>query len=154
MTSSNFRTTLLFSILLLLSASVYGQSYKGMDTETYRTQHDSLTMLKINLLSLKEKSHMEIDSLSNHLNDLKEQLQNNLRELYILKYGKQNGSRIFLGQVWIGMTERMLKDSWGDPDKIDKNMEKWGVFTQWYYGNITYFFKNGKLIAWEEENNK
>ncbi len=52
------------------------------------------------------------------------------------------------------MTERMLKDSWGEPDKIDKNMEKWGVFTQWYYGNITYFFKNGKLIAWEEENNK
>ena len=49
------------------------------------------------------------------------------------------------------MTENMLNDSWGKPDKIDVNKEKWGVFSQWYYGNITYFFRDGSMIDWEEK---
>ncbi len=49
------------------------------------------------------------------------------------------------------MTDEMVRDSWGKPDKIDKNVERWGVFTQWYYGNVTFFFRDGKLTEWDEK---
>ena len=49
------------------------------------------------------------------------------------------------------MTEDMLNDSWGKPDRTNKIKKKWGIFTQWYYGDITYFFKNSKLIEWEQK---
>ena len=49
------------------------------------------------------------------------------------------------------MTEKMLKDSWSEPDRKTRNKKKWGLFTQWYYGTITYFFKNGVLTDWEEK---
>ena len=49
------------------------------------------------------------------------------------------------------MTEDMLNDSWGKPDRTNKIKKKWVIFTQWYYGDITYFFKNSKLIEWEQK---
>ncbi len=73
------------------------------------------------------------------------------RELYVLKYGKEIGNRIAYKRIWMGMTDKMVRDGWGEPDKIDRNVEKWGVFEQWFYGNITFFFKDGKLTDWDEE---
>jgi len=49
------------------------------------------------------------------------------------------------------MTDEMVRDGWGDPDRIDRNVEKWEVFEQWNYGNITFFFRDGKLTDWEEQ---
>ncbi len=72
------------------------------------------------------------------------------REYFIKKYGKKIGNRILNGQVWKGMTEEMLRDSYGEPDKIDTNKQKWGVYTQYYYGKQIFFFKNGKLFDWEQ----
>ena len=72
-------------------------------------------------------------------------------QVYIKKYGEENGRKVILGKVWTGMTEDMMKDSWGEPDSITVNNQKWGKYTQWYYGDITYFFKNSKLIDWDQE---
>ena len=71
-------------------------------------------------------------------------------ELIKIKYGKKNGVRVASGMVWKSMTEEMLRDSWGEPDRIDSNKQSYGIFNQWYYGEITYFFRDGKLIDWEE----
>jgi len=35
------------------------------------------------------------------------------RDLYIKKYGQVNGEKVAKGLIWIGMTEAMLLDSWG-----------------------------------------
>ena len=45
-------------------------------------------------------------------------------------------------------------DSWGEPDRVDKNVEAWGTFAQWYYGEVTFFFKDGNLTDWEGEEEK
>jgi hypothetical protein len=71
--------------------------------------------------------------------------------LYKKKFGETNGWRIYNKQVWKGMTDKMLMAGWGSPDKRDKNVEKWGVFQQFYYGEVTFFFKDGKLSDWEEK---
>ena len=83
--------------------------------------------------------------------DLEEKVSSSRTNQLIRKYGKKNGLRVARGQVWKGMSEKMLEDSWGKPDKITKNKEKWGTFTQWYYGDITYFFRDGIMTDWEEK---
>ena len=93
----------------------------------------------------------EIDSLKMLRDSLKRKLQNQLRELYIIRYDEDAGSKVAMGQIWTGMTEEMMRDSWGEPDSITVNDQKWGKYTQWYYGEITYFFKDGKLFEWENK---
>lgn len=141
-------------ILILLGVfylNVSAQSESSINKERYNFLYDSLTVEKERLLIEKETLVFEIDSMKNLLVELEERCKSARSEQLLKKYGREIGKRIVNGQVWKGMSERMLEDSWGKPDKITKNKEKWGTYTQWYYGSITYFFENGKMIDWEEE---
>jgi hypothetical protein len=97
-----------------------------------KTQTDSLKKVSASLTEKIGKANLEIEGF------------------YSKRFGKEYGVRIFNKQIWKGMTELMLKASWGEPDKIEKNIEKWGIFTQLYYGKITFFFRDSKLTDWEE----
>lgn len=135
-------------IFLMLTVSLSAQ--QNIDRAAFDKTNDSLTVLKKKLLSEKEKLKKEIESLVDLNSRLDEELKNCLPQFYIKKYGKELGSRIAAGRVWVGMTEQMLLDSYGKPDKVNRNKEKWGVFAQYYYGKIVFFFRDGKLIEWEE----
>ena len=142
---------LLFLLLVLFSTSLSAQSeIKKMSKERFNFLIDSLSTKNNNLLIEKENLLVEIDSLKSFIEELKPRFESFRVKQLIRKYGKKIGGRIVSGKVWKGMTDKMLKDSWGKPDKITKNKEKWGTFTQWIYGSITYFFKNGKMTDWEE----
>lgn len=103
------------------------------------------------LIKNNNKIKGEIDSLNMVLKNLDVVLKANLKNLYILKYGEEDGIRVSNKQVWTGMTEQMLQDSWGKADTVVANSYKWGLYTQWTYGDITFFFKNGKLFEWEDK---
>lgn len=139
-------------ILLLVSYSfLFGQA--KLNSKDYQSEKDSLLNQNSKLLIEKKSLLKEIDSLKNFSNALEEKINSankEIEELYIKKFGRENGTRVYNKQVWKGMTEKMLLAGWGKPDKIDKNVQKWGTFTQWYYGKITFFFKDGKLIDFEE----
>lgn len=138
--------------LLLVSYSfLFGQA--KLNSKDYQSKKDSLLNQNSKLLIEKKSLLKEIDSLKNFSNALEEKINSankEIEELYIKKFGRENGTRVYNKQVWKGMTEKMLLAGWGKPDKIDKNVQKWGTFTQWYYGKITFFFKDGKLIDFEE----
>ncbi|MEJ5351975.1 MAG: hypothetical protein WHS65_10310 [Melioribacteraceae bacterium] len=138
--------------LLLFSYSfLFGQA--KINFRNYQSEKDSLLNLNSKLLIEKKSLLKEIDSLKNLSNLLEEKINSanrEIEELFIKKFGKENGTRVYNKQVWKGMTEKMLLAGWGKPDKIDKNVQKWGTYTQWYYGKITFFFKDGKLIDFEE----
>lgn len=124
-----------------------------INLETYNTIQDSLQKLKSTLLTNRTILKNEIDSLKNlsfNLDEKIESINKEIEGLFVRKFGKENGVRLFNKQIWKGMTDKMLLVSWGKPDRIDKNIEKWGTFTQWYYGKITFFFRDGKLIDFEE----
>ncbi len=148
----------LLTLPLIFGSLVYGQTNGKMNEKEYDAQTDSLQFLKLSLTKENLQLEKEIDSLKivsenldKKLNNAQSELKKVKQSFYIKKYGQENGNRIFEGKIWKGMTESMLRDSWGKPDKTHQNNYKWGVFTQWYYGDITYFFKNGKLIDWEEK---
>ena len=139
--------------LLIISIPLYSQNHQS--------EKDSLLTLKNSLTTENAKLKSEVDSLTAYLAALDKKLdvnQNELaslkKKLYIKKYGKENASRMALGKIWKGMTIEMLETEWGKPDKTHTDKHPWGVFTQLYYGDITYFFKNSILIDWEEGSKK
>ncbi|MFZ1290952.1 MAG: hypothetical protein WAR79_12725 [Melioribacteraceae bacterium] len=137
--------------LFFICSTIFSQTEIKISKDRYNFLIDSLTTEKSNLQIQKSVLVAQIDSLKESIVKLNENIESARIKQLIKNYGKENGSRIAKGQVWKGMKEKMLEDSWGKPDKITKNREKWGLFTQWYYGEITYFFKNGEMIGWEQK---
>lgn len=121
--------------------------------QTQPVKKDSLQTTKKISKELNEDLRDEINELKKLRDSLQKKLQSELRELYVLRYGQEDGAKVAMGQVWTGMTEEMMLDSWGQPDSITVNNQNWGKYSQWYYGEITYFFKDGKLFEWESEEN-
>jgi len=112
---------------------------------------DSLRKSNQSVQELNKSLRNDIDSLKALRDSLQRKLKTELRGLYISRYGKEAGGKVAMGQIWTGMTEEMMRDSWGEPDSITVNDQKWGKYSQWYYGDITYFFKDGKLFEWENK---
>ena len=142
----------IFAVLFFLFnySFLFAQTQEIINKESYNKLYDSLSIEKSRLLKEKESLASSIDSLKNYLSELEVKWESGRDNQLKRKYGNEIGNRIISGQVWKGMTEKMLEESWGKPEKVTKNKEKWGTFTQFYYGKITYFFKNGILTGWEE----
>jgi cell division protein FtsB len=141
------RTILIFTVLIILiSLTTFAQ----MTEEEYASKKESLTLQKKELTREIETLKTEIDSMHNRIPELEQEVITAYRELYVLKYGKEIGNRISYNRIWKGMTDGMVRDGWGEPDRIEKNIEAWGVFTQWIYGDVIFFFRDGKLTDWEE----
>ncbi len=114
-----------------------------------QTKKDSLSNKTQSIENLNKSLRSDIDSLKHLRDSLQQKLRTELKELYIIEYGEEAGAKVAMGQIWTGMTEEMMRDSWGNPDSITVNKQQWGTYSQWYYGDITYFFKNGELFEWE-----
>lgn len=141
------RTTLIFVVqFIFISFTTFAQ----MTEEEYNSKKESLTFQKKELKREIETLKTEIKSFQNHIPELEQEIITAFRELYVLKYDEEIGQRIASKRIWKGMTDEMVRDGWGEPDKIDRNVEKWGVFEQWNYGNIIFFFRDGNLTNWEE----
>lgn len=141
---------LILMLFVFNSVTVFSQSTNEINNNRFNFLMDSLTIEKNRLVIEKGNLNTEIDSLKNLLVSLDEQCKSARINSLIKKYGREVGLRISNGQIWKGMTDKMLEESWGKPDNITKNKEKWGTFTQWYYGKITYFFRDGIMTGWEE----
>lgn len=138
---------------MISCSSITAQTKNKISGDTYKTKRDSLLAMKNEFVTNRTSLKNEIDNLKKSISSLDDKIQNaeeEIHELYYKKFGKETGKRIINKQIWKGMTEKMLMASWGKPDKVDKNVEKWGAFTQWHYGNASFFFRDGKLTDFEE----
>ncbi|MEX1213312.1 MAG: hypothetical protein WEA36_10745 [Balneolaceae bacterium] len=54
------------------------------------------------------------------------------------KYGKRDGRLVYNDKVWVGMTEEMLLDSWGEPDRKNITESIYGSSEQWIYDRGNY----------------
>ncbi len=80
-----------------------------------------------------------------------EQQLKNRKDTYVKKYGKKWGTIVADKNIQIGMTDKMVLDSWGQPDDINRTVGSWGVHEQWVYGADQYlYFENGKLTGWQD----
>jgi hypothetical protein len=81
------------------------------------------------------------------LKEFREARRNDL----IKKYGQTNGEKVFQKQIWIGMTEAMLVDSWGSPEEINRTVTANLTRKQYVYPGYQYVYvENGKVVAWQD----
>ena len=142
-----YRTTLIFAVLLIfISLATFAQMMK----EEYNSEKETPTLQKKELKKEIETLKTEIKNLQNRIPELEQEIKTAFRELYVLKYDEEIGQRNASKRIWKGMTDKMVRDGWGEPDRININVEKWSRFIQWTYGNIIFFFRDGNLTDWED----
>lgn len=135
-----------------------------------KAQEDSIANIKKALAAeelAKYKKRIEIDEAEQiRINDSiadamlkkikadnKARIENNLqerREKFIKKYGPEIGEKISKRNIWIGMTEEMLIDSWGRPEKVNNTVTRYGTRKQYVYSSSQYVYvENGMVDAWQ-----
>ena len=67
------------------------------------------------------------------------------------KYGLSAANKILDEVIWIGMTENMLLESWGEPEDINTTVTSYVSRKQFVYGSGKYVYVvNGKVDAWQK----
>jgi hypothetical protein len=64
------------------------------------------------------------------------------------KYGTTMGSRLYERKIWKGMNSGMLKDSWGPPQKITREVDGNLIKEEWLYNKTWLYLENNTLIDW------
>jgi len=64
------------------------------------------------------------------------------------KYGTNIATQINAGKIWKGMTAQMVRDSWGDPQKINRSITGNNVKEEWIYRNTWLLIENNTLVDW------
>lgn len=64
------------------------------------------------------------------------------------KYGTSVAARINSGKIWKGMNGEMVRDSWGNPNKINRVINNNTIKEEWTYKSTILYFQNNKLVEW------
>jgi hypothetical protein len=64
------------------------------------------------------------------------------------KYGTSLAARINSGKIWKGMNSEMVKDSWGRPDKINREISGNNIKEEWIYKSTWLYMENNTLVDW------
>lgn len=72
--------------------------------------------------------------------------QESARRLKLIQeYGHTDGINIASGKLWLGMTAKMVLDSWGIPFQIKRTVSNFHISEQWIYSGAYLFLENGVL---------
>jgi hypothetical protein len=95
----------------------------------------------------------KIQATSNEQEDLNQNNQqstnyNDRFSILIQKYGYRTGKAIFEHKIWKGMDNNMVKDSWGKPLQVAREVNSSGTVETWTYRKSWLLIKNGILTEW------
>ena len=64
------------------------------------------------------------------------------------KYGSGVAARLMTGKIWKGMSSEMVRDSWGNPIKINRVISNNRIKEEWIYNNSWLYIENDMLVEW------
>jgi hypothetical protein len=64
------------------------------------------------------------------------------------KYGSTMAVRLAAGKIWKGMNSDMVKDSWGNAERINRVVNNNLIKEEWIYRNTWLYFENNILTDW------
>ena len=70
-------------------------------------------------------------------------------DILIQKYGARTGKAIYEHKIWKGADHNMVKDSWGKPINVSRDMKESGTTEVWSYRKSILTFRDGILVEWE-----
>ena len=130
---------------------IKGTKFKCIDIEL--SPHDVWSMRAI----LENERYGKIEAYFKELSDF------SISDFYtqrhinacIKKYGVKYGKDVAYGQIDIGMTEAMVKDAYGKPNKINYTTYNNFQSEQWVYDYDDYmifvYFKKGRVVGIQEQ---
>jgi len=103
------------------------------------------------IFTAKARQESEIEKIEEQKENERNVKEAQIRKVALIKkYGQANGQRITDGKIWIGMTSKMAKESWGEPDDINRTVNQYNTHEQWVYGSNYLYFENGILTSWQD----
>lgn len=72
----------------------------------------------------------------------------NRYDIMIQKYGARTGKAIYEHKIWKGADHNMVKDSWGKPINVSRDMKNSGTIEIWTYSKSLLTFQDGILVEW------
>jgi len=64
------------------------------------------------------------------------------------KYGSNMAARLLSGKIWKGMNSEMVRDSWGDAQKVNRVISGNIIKEEWIFINTWLYFENNTLVEW------
>ncbi len=64
------------------------------------------------------------------------------------KYGASMAARLNAGKIWKGMNAEMVKDSWGNAERINRSISGNIIKEEWIFKSTWLYFENNTLIDW------
>ncbi|MCJ7449692.1 MAG: hypothetical protein MUO72_18610 [Bacteroidales bacterium] len=64
------------------------------------------------------------------------------------KYGSNMAAKLISGKIWKGMTAKMVRDSWGKAQKINRIIASNNIKEEWIYKNTWLYIENDVLVEW------
>jgi len=64
------------------------------------------------------------------------------------KYGSSVAARLVAGKIWKGMPAEMVRDSWGNPRKINRVIAGNKIKEEWIYRSTWLYIEDDYLVEW------
>lgn len=129
-------------IILIFENQQYGRHYCYLENKSGNPYKDIYEGMPLVCGKFQLKSYYD------NVKTLDIAAKNKRKATLTRKYGASSAKLILQGKIRIGMTKNMCRDSWGEPDDINKSSGSWGVHEQWVYGTSSYlYFENGILTS-------
>jgi len=68
--------------------------------------------------------------------------------MLIQKYGEQTGEALYSLRIWKGIDHNMVRDSWGKPVRVTREVIGYDVIEEWFYPKARLVFRNDILVDW------
>jgi hypothetical protein len=98
------------------------------------------------------KLNKELFNIISNQNIIKNVYEDKKRQCELMK--KYKGSKfmsiIIIKKIKLGMTKKMVMDSWGEPNNINRTVGAWGTHEQWIYEENYLYFENGILTSFQD----
>lgn len=119
------------------------------DQEGYiMAKHATLNKTQPVISKIEEKSEDVSINTTGRQVQQRQQRQESRYSYLSNKYGPNVASRLYEGKIWKGMTAEMVKDSWGNPRKINRVISGNNIKEEWFYNNTWLYIQNERLLEW------
>ncbi len=133
---------------------------KASDIAYYRARNDifkqleSISIDEINNVNKDENAKIEKEKLAQkkkqqQINAANKKKAEERRKKLVEKYGERTADAIMKQEIFRGMSESALVESWGKPQEINSSVGSWGTHKQYVYWGDYVYVENGIVESWQ-----
>jgi vacuolar-type H+-ATPase subunit I/STV1 len=128
--------------------TLYGFVF-AMDIETVERRTERLEKEAVKRRNKQQERNRQVAQNSAD-REAQRKKQEARRQTLIAKYGNSIGDKLSRKEIWLGMAKELVRESRGEPSKVNRSIGSWGEHEQWVYPNANLYIRNGILSSWQD----